>query len=152
MPCYRMLMGLLLAGILTASPAFGQEPHAHGPAGKPMSDQTLKQVMQGIQSNLDRLVYGITVENPALIREGALGIADHPMPKGGLKPYIKKNPEKLGEMVPAMEEAVHQSALHIVKSIDAGNTRAVVEHLSTMLKGCVSCHQVFRGGGLRGAD
>jgi cytochrome c556 len=47
-------------------------------------------------------------------------------------------------MIPKMDEMVHQSAVKIAAAADAGDRDAVVSHLSTMIKGCVACHQTFR--------
>lgn len=142
----RILIVLTAVLFLLADPRaiVADDAHAHGMGQKAMSDQTLKQVMQGIQGDLSRIVYGVSVDNMHLVAQGARGIAHHPMPKGGMKPYITKNADKLPAMIPKMDEMVHQSAVKIAAAAGAGDRDAVVSHLSTMIKGCVACHQTFR--------
>lgn len=142
----RTLIVLTAVLFLLAGPRaiVADDAHNHGTEPKAMSDLTLKQVMQGIQGDLGRIVYGVSVDNMHLVAQGARGIAHHPMPKGGMKPYITKNADKLPAMIPKMDEMVHQSAVKIAKAADEGDREAVVDHLSTMVKGCVACHQMFR--------
>ena len=142
----RTLIAMTVSLFLLAAPRAiaADDAHSHGMGQKAMSDQTLKQVMQGIQGDLSRIVYGVSVDNMHLVAQGARGIAHHPMPKGGMKPYITKNADKLPAMIPKMDEMVHQSAVKIAGAADAGDRDAVVDHLSTMIKGCVACHQTFR--------
>ncbi len=73
---------------------------------KGREDLTLMQVMHDLASNLNRIQWGIMTNNRYMVEQGAAGISSQPMPKGGLKPYIKKNADMIKGAVPVATLAV----------------------------------------------
>lgn len=151
---FRVLIAIA-AGLFTISGgawASKSMEHSHGnehikkvmaEEGK-QSDLTLLQVMQDLAFQLNRIQSGILTNNRYMIKQGALGIADHPAPKGGIKPYIKKNAEQIKTMVPAMDKQVHKTAVEMAEVADTASMLDLQKKADTIVTGCVSCHNLFR--------
>ena len=108
------------------------------------ADLTLVQVMQDLASQLSRIQSGILSGNRMMIAEGALRIANHPSPKGGLKPYITKNSGDLMEVVKEMDGTVHQTAIKMAELAHTVPMSELHEMLGRVSGGCVKCHEAFR--------
>lgn len=124
-----------------------QHEHSHdapGMAAKKESELTMMQVMHDLAFQLNRVEFGIMTQNRRMIEEGASAIANHPMPKGGIKPYLKKNAEQIKAVIPAMDANIHGTATQIAKNAAAAPMKDLQALYSVMSENCVSCHSVFR--------
>jgi hypothetical protein len=117
---------------------------APGMAGKKESDLTMMQVMHDLAFQLNRVEFGIMTQNRRMIEEGANAIATHPMPKGGIKPYLKKNQDQVKAVIPAMDATIHGSAADIASHASVAPMKDLQALYSVMAENCVSCHSVFR--------
>jgi hypothetical protein len=117
---------------------------APGMAGKKESDLTMMQVMHDLAFQLARVEFGIMTQNRRMIEEGANAIANHPMPKGGIKPYLKKNAEQIKAVIPAMDANIHGTAADIASHAAVAPMKDLQALYSVMAENCVSCHAVFR--------
>ncbi len=108
------------------------------------SNYTLVQVMDDLASQISRIQTGILKGNRLMIKQGAQGIAKHPKPKGGLKPYLKKNVESIKKKVPVMDKVVHQTALKMVEVAETESISRLQEMMNTVVNGCIDCHEMFR--------
>lgn len=125
------------------------DPHAHSHAESAMGDKgredlNLMQVMHDLAANLNRIQWGIMTNNRYMVEQGAAAIASHPMPKGGLKPYIKKNADMIKDAVPVYDELVHKTAAQMKEQAAAASMQDLQKMAATIGEGCVSCHDVFR--------
>lgn len=121
--------------------------HSHdapGVAGKKESDLTMMQVMQDLALQLHRVEFGIMTQNRRMIEEGANAIANHPMPKGGIKPYLRKNAEQVKAVIPAMDATIHGTATDMASHAAVAPMKDLQALYSVMAENCVSCHSVFR--------
>jgi hypothetical protein len=117
---------------------------APGMAGKSESNLTMTQVMHDLAFQLNRVEFGIMTQNRRMIEEGATAIANHPMPKGGIKPYLKKNQEQVKAVIPAMDANIHGTATDIATHAAVAPMKDLQALYSVMAENCVSCHSVFR--------
>lgn len=125
--------------------AAGEHSHdAPGMAGKKESGLTMMQVMHDLAFQLNRVEFGIMTQNRRMIEEGANAIANHPMPKGGIKPYLKKNADQIKAVIPAMDATIHGSAADIASHAAVAPMKDLQALYSVMAENCVSCHSVFR--------
>ena len=108
------------------------------------SEFTLLEVMQHLASAQQQIQNGLLMNNRLMIAKGASAIADHPMPKGGIAPYIKKNHVALKQTIKAMDEQVHETAVTIATRADDASMLELQKLTHTMISGCISCHNVFR--------
>ncbi len=109
-------------------------------------DLTLRGVMQKVNFETLKILQGFIWNNDLMIIEGAKEIAEHPMPKGGAAKYIP--PEKRELFMKNMknfEKIVHGSAEEIVELVKHGKKEEAFEKFNYMVKGCLSCHRMFRG-------
>lgn len=121
--------------------------HKHGAPGmmgKKESDLTMMQVMHDLAFQLNRVEFGIMTQNRRMIEEGANAIANHPMPKGGIKPYLKKNAEQVKAVIPAMDANIHGTATDIASHSAVAPMKDLQALYNVMAENCVSCHSVFR--------
>ena len=116
----------------------------HADNGAAVSDFTLKQVMQPLGASQNQLHLGLLSNNRLMIGKGAHAIAHHPMPKGGLKPYIKKNQKALMPTIKAMDTIVHDTAIELAKKADTAPLADLQKLNDRMVQGCISCHHMFR--------
>ncbi len=100
--------------------------------------------MQHLSSSQQQIQTGILMNNRLMIKKGAIAIAHHPMPKGGIKPYIKKNHAALKGTIKTMDGLVHDSAVAIAKQSQTASMLELQVLNDKMVTGCVSCHNVFR--------
>ncbi|MEQ9501640.1 MAG: hypothetical protein RIT81_32515 [Deltaproteobacteria bacterium] len=138
---FATFTGIGLALVLFTSLVWAEAPH--GPKGGE-AGYTLKHVMQHLDAAETELHRGLLMNNRLMIERGARAIADHPAPKGGLKPYIKKNHTKLMPTIASMDKQVHNTAKEIA---DQAQTAPILElhQLQTkMTNGCIGCHNLFR--------
>lgn len=123
------------------------DPHSHAEAAqgdKGREDLNLMQVMHDLAANLNRIQWGIMTNNRYMVEQGAAGISSHPMPKGGLKPYIKKNADMIKDAVPVYDELVHKTAVQIKEQSATASMQELQKMAATIGEGCVNCHDVFR--------
>lgn len=110
-------------------------------------ETTLRQVMHEILSEYQSIASALATDNAEQAAEAARRLANHRIPKGGLLPYFpldKVNTDDLS-VLPAMNEIVEGSALKLAEAADRGDLPAAATHMSTIMTGCVACHQKFRG-------
>jgi len=132
------------ASSTTEHPAEHSSHAEHATGEGQQSDLTLLQVMQDLAFQLSRIQYGILTNNRYMIKQGAMSIANHPAPKGGIKPYVKKNAEQIKSAVPVMDKQVHQTSLHMAEAADTATMSDIQKMADTIVSGCVSCHNLFR--------
>lgn len=117
--------------------------HTHAENAK-ASPYDLRQVMQHLSSSQQQIQTGLLMNNRLMVAKGAHAIAHHPMPKGGIKPYIKKNHAALKSTIRAMDEQVHNSAVSLFKQSSTASMLELQALNDRMVKGCISCHNAFR--------
>jgi hypothetical protein len=128
-----------------AKPEIHEHNHgAPGMPGKSESNLTMMQVMHDLAFQLNRVEFGIMTQNRRMVEEGANAIANHPMPKGGIKPYLKKNAEQVKAVIPAMDANIHGTATDIASQAAVAPMKDLQALYSVMAENCVSCHSVFR--------
>jgi hypothetical protein len=115
----------------------------HGHGGKE-SNFTLKEVMQHLAAAEQEIQTGLLMNNRLMVKKGAKAIAHHPMPKGGIKPYLKKNHQEFTKVVKTMDKNVHQSAVEMAKVADTASMLDLQALNNKMTSGCIGCHNVFR--------
>lgn len=100
-------LGLMAAVVLVATGI--AMAHENGKGGEPVlsehmarmmdegakSDYNLVQIMHDLAFQLNRIEFGILTNNRYMVEAGARAITSHPVPKGGLKPYLRKNAEDI---------------------------------------------------------
>ncbi|MBF0171574.1 MAG: hypothetical protein HQK87_10915 [Nitrospinae bacterium] len=135
--------------LLVAAPAFAQEGHdhhaTHADHAAP-SGLTMKQVMGDLAAQLGRIQQGLLSGNRYMVQQGAEAIAAHPAPDGGIKPYVKKNAERLKETIPVMDRQVHQTATELAEKAMTAPMGELAAMSATITGGCVGCHDLFRDG------
>lgn len=138
---------LLLGGVVLADQHHHGAGDGHGKthadAGK-QSEYTLKEVMQHLAAAQAEIQIGLLTNNRLMIQRGAHRIGNHPMPKGGIKPYIKKNIAALKPTIKKMDGLVHDSAVEIAKTAATAKMVDLQVLNNRMVTGCISCHNVFR--------
>ena len=105
---------------------------------------TLKDVMQGLNTNLQEATYGIIMEDYDLVAKSAQAIADHPNPA---KAILKKVVGHLGTEMPkfkGFDLQVHDTALELKKAAMAQDKEALLKHHNEIISGCIGCHQNYR--------
>lgn len=114
---------------------------------RPSDILTLRQVMQEILSDYQSIVAAVAVDNAAQAADSARRLANHRIPKGGLLPYFSLdqiNDAALAAL-PGMNSQVEGSALKLAEAADKGDMATAAEFIGEIGKGCVACHQLFRG-------
>ncbi len=149
---YLIVAAVLLAAMGTGATA-AEHTHAHADAhththGEPAESEraglTLMQVMHDLAANLNRIQWGIMTNNRYMVEQGAAAIASHPMPHGGLKPYIKKNADMIKDTIPVYDEQVHTTAAEMKEKATTATMLELQKMAATIGDGCVNCHDVFR--------
>jgi outer membrane murein-binding lipoprotein Lpp len=114
---------------------------------RPSKVLTLRQVMQEILSDYQSIVAAVATDNAEQAADSARRLANHRIPKGGLLPYfpLDKINDTALSVLPAMNSQVEGSALRLATAADKGDMNAASIELGEIAKGCVACHQTFRG-------
>lgn len=108
---------------------------------------TLAQVMQEVLGDYQAMALAISMDNGEAAAEAARRLADHRLPRGGLLPYMpldKVNTQDLS-VLPAMEMAVEGGSILLAEAAEKGDMISAAGHLGDVTRGCVACHQHFRG-------
>jgi hypothetical protein len=108
---------------------------------------TLAQVMQEVMGDYQAMALAISMDNGEAAAEAARRLADHRLPRGGLLPYMpldKVNTQDLS-VLPAMEMAVEGGSILLAEAAEKGDMISAAGHLGDVTRGCVACHQHFRG-------
>lgn len=114
---------------------------------RPSDVLTLRQIMQEILSDYQSVVAAVAVDNAEQAADSARRLANHRIPKGGLLPYFSLdqiNDTALG-VLPAMNTQVEGSALKLAEAAERGDMATAATYIGEIGKGCVACHQMFRG-------
>lgn len=114
---------------------------------RPSDILTLRQVMQEVLSDYQSIIAAVAVDNAAQAADSARRLANHRIPKGGLLPYFSLdqiNDASLAAL-PGMNTQVEGHALKLAEAADKGDMAAAAEYIGEIGKGCVACHQLFRG-------
>lgn len=108
---------------------------------------TLAQVMQEVLGDYQAMAMAISMDNGEAAAEAARRLADHRLPRGGLLPYMPLNMVNTRDLsvLPAMEEAVEGGSLRLAEAAEKGDMIGAAGHLGDVTRGCVACHQHFRG-------
>lgn len=138
-------IALLAAGLVYAeqAPPHGAD-HPTSVEKKAESPYTLREVMQHLGVATQELQTGLLMNNRLMIERGALGVADHPAPKGGIKPYIKKSTQGLEATIKQMDKQVHDTAVEIAAKAPKAKMLELAELNQRMVTGCIGCHDAFR--------
>ena len=105
---------------------------------------TLKDVMQGLNADLQAVTYGIIMDNYELIATSAQAIAEHPTPDAAI---LKKIVTHLGAEMPnfkSFDQQVHDTALGLQKAALDQDKEALLRYYNEIIVGCVGCHQSYR--------
>ncbi|MBI3580969.1 MAG: cytochrome c [Nitrospinae bacterium] len=149
-------LGLIAVVILVATGAAtaneketGTEPElsehmAHVMDEGAKSDYNLVQIMHDLSFQLNRIEFGILTNNRYMIEAGARAITSHPVPKGGLKPYLKKNAADIKAAAPSIDEDIHKAALEIAKNAKTASMAELQDKANGITKSCIGCHEMFR--------
>ena len=113
-------------------------------SGQGGSQYTMMQVMHDLAYQLNRIQFGILTNNRHMIKEGAKSIARHPKPKGGLKPYLRKNAGAVKDAIPEMDRQVHLTAKKMAEAAGSESIARLQRMANTIAEGCVGCHDMFR--------
>jgi hypothetical protein len=108
---------------------------------------TLAQVMQEVMADYQAMALAIAMDSGEAAADAARRLANHRLPKGGLLPYMaldKVNTQDLS-VLPAMEEAVEGGSLRLAEAAEKGDMIGAAGHLGDVTRGCVACHNHFRG-------
>lgn len=135
---------VLIAGLLSAVTFAASSAWAGGSAGKVGAPLELRSIMQELSADMGAIVGGIAAGDMAAVEEHAGRVADHRRPPATEMGAIIK---LLGPDMPAfkgIDTAVHDGALGVARAAAKGDTRAVLEGYSSVLSGCVECHERFR--------
>ncbi len=121
--------------------------HVAGKHSRKSETLTLAQVMQEVLADYQAMASAITMDNGEAAAEAARRLADHRLPRGGLLPYMPLNMVNTQDLsvLPAMEEAVEGGSLRLAEAAEKGDMISAAEHLGAVTRGCVACHQHFRG-------
>jgi hypothetical protein len=138
-----ILFLILLAPVALAGDKGTAEKETHA-ASATDSDFTLKEVMDYLGVAQAELQLGLLTNNRLMIQHGAAAIADHPKPKGGIKPYLKKNRSKFMDVVKTMDRQVHDTAVEISTKAPTAKMIELQKLNDHMVRGCINCHNVFR--------
>ncbi|MDH5681238.1 MAG: hypothetical protein OEZ36_06610 [Spirochaetota bacterium] len=114
-----------------------------GETGK-QSEYGLIIIMRDLARQIDRINTGLFTNNRYMIQKGAEAIAHHPIPKGGIKPYLRKNVDKVKTEIPIIDKNLHQTAIIISKKAKTASIRELHDLTVKMTSACVRCHQLFR--------
>jgi len=108
---------------------------------------TLAQVMQEVMADYQSMAMAIAMDNGEAAAEAAHRLADHRLPRGGLLPYMPLEMVTTQHLsvLPAMEEAVEGGSMRLAEAAKKGDMIEAAEHLGAVTRGCVACHQHFRG-------
>jgi hypothetical protein len=114
---------------------------------RPSDVLTLRQIMQEILSDYQSIIAAVAVDNAAQASDSARRLANHRIPKGGLLPYFSLDQinDAALSALPGMNTQVEGSALKLAEAADKGDMAAAAEYIGEIGKGCVACHQLFRG-------
>ena len=108
---------------------------------------TMAQVMQEVMVEFQTMSMAIAMEDGELAADAGRRLANHRLPRGGLLPYLpleKVNSQDLS-VLPAMEAAVEGGSIQVAEAAEKGDFVAAAGHLGDVMRGCVACHQHFRG-------
>lgn len=121
--------------------------HVAGKHSRKSDTLTLAQVMQEVLADYQAMASAITMDNGEAAAEAARRLADHRLPRGGLLPYMPLNMVNNQDLsvLPAMEEVVEGGSLRLAEAAEKGDMIGAAGHLGDVTKGCVACHQHFRG-------
>lgn len=108
---------------------------------------TMAQVMQEVMSDFQAMSQAIAMDDGEGAAAAARRIADHRLPRGGLLPYMPLNKVNTQDLsvLPAMEEAVEGGSLRLAEAAEKGDMIGAANHLGEVARGCVACHEHFRG-------
>ncbi len=110
-------------------------------------DLTIHDVMAAYESSTYKILKGFLWDKDSLIIEGAHTIATFPEPKEGLLNYVRpeRRTKSFEKTLKILEGMVKQNAQQVEELIKKGNKSLAAEKMTDMIKGCNSCHAVFRG-------
>ncbi len=110
-------------------------------------DYTIHDVMAAYESSTYKILKGFLWDKDELIIEGAHTIATFPEPKEGLLHYVRpeRRTKSFEKTLKILEGIVKQNAQQVEELIKKGNKSLAAEKMTDMIKGCNSCHAVFRG-------
>lgn len=105
---------------------------------------SLIQIMHDLAFQMDRIHLGLMTNNRYMIKEGAEAIANHPSPKGGIKPYLKKNTGQIKSIIPEMDKNIHKTAIKMSQENGSLSMEELHGMYNTISKSCMACHSLFR--------
>lgn len=149
----RMIRGLGAAALLALAAAGCRdrpEPEAGAAEAQGAAEATepapptLVEIMRGLETDMERVAHGIWVADFDSIAAGAGAVADHP----------QVGPEErteivgiLGEGAAGFREAdmlVHNTAVTLAERARTEDLPGVLDALTELQAGCVSCHTGYR--------
>jgi len=106
---------------------------------------SLKLVMQGLLTDTQQLTSAMLTEDFARIEKIAKNIADHPKPSMATRMKLMKAMGSDMAKFKANDSVVHEAAVAMVKNAQNKDIKSVGDNFQTMIGGCLSCHDEFKG-------
>ncbi len=104
---------------------------------------TLRQVMQDLGGNSQRIAVAINKMNWALIPDTASEIAHHPeLPES----EVQRIKGLLGadyDKFVALDEATHKAATTLAETAKKGDGNAIIDDYAKLQHACFACHQAY---------
>jgi cytochrome c556 len=126
---------LTLAALLASSAALS----ADAPKGP-----TLRQLMQDLGGNGQRIAVAIGKENWSLVADTAAEIAAHPALPEAEEQRIKGLLGTDYDKFEALDAATHKAATALAETAKKGDGHAIIDDYAKLQHACFACHQAFR--------
>lgn len=124
-----------LAAVLASATALS----ADAPKGP-----TLRQLMQDLGGNGQRIAVAIGKENWSLVADTAAEIAAHPKLPEAEEQRIKGLLGADYDKFEVLDEATHKAALALADTAKKGEGHAVIDDYAKLQHACFACHLAFR--------
>ena len=121
-----------LALLVTAFPAAAQE------------EKPLKEIMQGMLADMEKIVAGIMREDYPLIATTAEGIAYHGNPPPAARMKMARELRLDAMAFKLFDDAVRRYASELQEAALAADRNGVVEAYGNTVKACTACHASYR--------
>jgi cytochrome c556 len=105
----------------------------------------MQRIMQAMAGDMNQIAEGLWREDYALVRAGAQGVAEHPLPSFTEKLALLG---RLGSDAPRFmeaDEALQATALELVRVAATRQSEPVLRQYQRLQQRCIACHRWYRG-------
>lgn len=105
---------------------------------------SLKEIMQGLRTNLIEISDGLLTDNFELVAHGATSIAEHPEIPAA---QVQLVAAELGPEMAAFKQLdgfVHDLSLEIGAAAQALDRDVAISSYQRMIEGCLDCHRTYK--------